>query len=72
MTLPSTAGLPSGWSIGFTTDNGKGLTVTVNGSNGGQIFISEEARRPAVTSVSLAGNQFEFVMLQYDGMGISG
>ncbi len=25
VTLPSTAGLPSGWSIGFTTDNGKGL-----------------------------------------------
>jgi hypothetical protein len=68
VTLPATAGLPSGWSIGFTTDNGKGLTVNVNGSGGGQILYPKN-RTGGITSLSLAGNQFEFLMLQYDGAG---
>ena len=38
VTLPSTTGLPSGWSIGLTTDNGKGLSVKVNDTNGGQLL----------------------------------
>ncbi|MGD9614223.1 MAG: glycosyl hydrolase family 28-related protein [Alphaproteobacteria bacterium] len=68
VTLPSTAGLPSGWSIGFTTDSGKGLTVQVNDTAGGQILYPKD-QAAGVTSLSLAGNQFEFLMLQYDGAG---
>ncbi len=68
VTLPSTAGLPSGWSIGFTTDNGKGLTVKVNDTGGGQILFPM-TQAAGVTSLSLADNRFEFVMLQYDGSG---
>ncbi|HEX2152305.1 MAG TPA: glycosyl hydrolase family 28-related protein [Stellaceae bacterium] len=68
VTLPSTAGLPSGWSIGFTTDNGKGLTVRVNDTSGGQILYPK-SQAAGVTSLLLADNRFEFVMLQYDGSG---
>jgi hypothetical protein len=68
VTLPSTAGLPSGWSIGFATDNGKSLTVNVNGTGGGHILYPK-SRTAGVTSLSLAGNQFEFLTLQYDGAG---
>ncbi len=68
VTLPSTTGLPSGWSIGFVGDNGKGVTVEVNGVRGGEILYPKIAGS-GVTSLSLAGNNFEFVMLQYDGAG---
>jgi hypothetical protein len=68
VTLPSTAGLPAGWSIGFTTDNGKGLTIDVNGTDGGQILYPK-SQPSGVNSLSLADNRFEFVMLQYDGGG---
>lgn len=68
VTLPSTAGLPSGWSIGFATDDGKNLTVHVNDTGGGQILYPKN-RAGGITSLSLAGNQFEFLMLQYDGAG---
>ena len=68
VTLPPTAGLPSGWSIGFATDNSKSLTINVNGSGGGQILYPQN-RAAGVSSLSLAGNQFEFLMLQYDGAG---
>jgi hypothetical protein len=66
--LPSTAGLPSGWSIGFATDNGKRVTIETNGSGGGQILYPK-SQASGVASLSLAGNQFEFLMLQYDGAG---
>jgi hypothetical protein len=66
VTLPSTAGLPTGWSMGFATDNGKGLSVQVNGADGEHILYPK-ATAGAVTSVSLAGNQYEFLVLQYDG-----
>ncbi len=38
VTLPSTTGLSPGWSMGFATDNGKGLTIQVNGTSGGHIL----------------------------------
>lgn len=66
VTLPSTTGLPTGWSMGFATDDGKGLTVQVNGTNGGNILYPKAAAS-GVTSVSLAGNRYEFLALQYDG-----
>jgi hypothetical protein len=68
VTLPSTTALPSGWSMGFATDNGKALTVQVNGSSGGQILYPL-ANTAGQTSLSLAGNSYEYVTLQYDGGG---
>jgi hypothetical protein len=68
VTLPSTAGLPAGWSIGFATDNDKEITIETNSSGGGQILYPK-SQAAGVTSLSLAGNQFEFLMLQHDGAG---
>jgi hypothetical protein len=66
VTLPSTTGLPIGWSMGFATDGGKAVTVQVNATSGGNILYPKTTTG-AVTSVSLAGNQYEFLVLQYDG-----
>jgi len=68
VTLPSTTDLPSGWSMGFATDQGKGLTVQVNATSGGHILYPL-ANAAAQTSLSLAGNLYEYVTLQYDGSG---
>jgi len=68
VTLPSTTALPSGWSMGFATDQGKGLTVAVNGSSGGHILYPLAAAS-GQTSLTLAAYQYEYVTLQYDGSG---
>ncbi len=68
VTLPSTTALAAGWSIGLTAENGKSLTVQVNGTSGGHILyplVSASGQ----TSLSLADNYYEFVVLQYDGSG---
>lgn len=68
VTLPATTSLPSGWAMGFTAENGKSLTVQVNGTSGGNILYPK-VQAAGVTSVALAGNNYEFLMLQYDGGG---
>ncbi len=68
VTLPPTTSLPSGWSMGFTTDQGKGLTVNVNGTSGGHILYPLANAAPQ-TSLTLAGHQYEYLTLQYDGSG---
>jgi hypothetical protein len=68
VTLPPTTNLPSGWSMGFATDQGKGLTVNVNGTSGGHILYPLANAAPQ-TSLTLAGNQYEYLTLQYDGAG---
>ena len=68
VTLPSTTVLPSGWSMGFATDQGKSLKVQVNGTSGGHI-LCPLANAAAQTSLTLAGNQYEYATLQYDGGG---
>ncbi len=68
VTMPSTTGLPAGWSMGFASDNGKGVTIQVNGSSGGNILYP--LTTPSLqTSLTLAGNAYEFLTLQYDGGG---
>src|ERR1700758_1626110 len=37
VTLPPTTNLPTGWSVGFATDNGKPLTIQVASVLGGHI-----------------------------------
>ncbi|HEU0218622.1 MAG TPA: glycosyl hydrolase family 28-related protein [Stellaceae bacterium] len=68
VTLPPTGDLPSGWSMGFATDQGKPLHVQVNGTSGGHILypLIDAAVQ---SSLTLAGNQYEYVTLQYDGSG---
>jgi Pectate lyase superfamily protein len=70
VTLPSTTALPTGWSIGFATDNGKSLSVQVNGTSGGHIVWPGAGA--SSTSVALANTSqgaYEFLALQYDGSG---
>ncbi len=67
VTLPSTTALSSGWSMGFTAENGKALAVQVNGTNGGHLLYPNSGA--AVTALSFAGNNYEFIVLQYDGSG---
>jgi len=70
VTLPTTTGLPTGWSIGFATDNGKPLSIQVNGTSGGHIVWPGAGA--ASTSVALANTSqgaYEFLVLQYDGGG---
>lgn len=67
VTLPSTTSIASGWTMGFATDNGKSLTVQVNGVSGGSIL---EPARGGVSSSSMAlaaGQNYEFVQLRFDG-----
>lgn len=66
VTLPSTTNLPAGWSLGLATDQGKSLTVTVNGTSGGAILYPLP-NPGGKTSLTLAGNNYELVVLQYDG-----
>jgi hypothetical protein len=70
VTLPSTTGLPNGWSIGFATDNGNGLAVQVNATAGGHIlYPGSGALTTAVTMASGFPGQiaYEFMAIQYDG-----
>ena len=68
VTLPSTTNLPSGWSIGLATDQGKPLSAQVNATAGGHILYPL-ATAASQTALSLAGNLYEYVTLQYDGSG---
>jgi hypothetical protein len=68
VTLPSTTSLPSGWSIGLATDQGKSMAVQVNATNGGHILYPL-ANAAAQTALTLAGNSYEYLTLQYDGGG---
>lgn len=67
VTLPSTTGLPEGWTIGVAQDNGKTVAVQVNGSAGGHILFPGSGATTA--SLSLAPNNYESATLQYDGGG---
>ncbi len=65
VTLPSTTAIAAGWSMGFVSDNGKTLTVQVNGTSGGQILMP--GTRGAQSSLSLYGQNYELVRLEFDG-----
>ncbi|MGC2204012.1 MAG: glycosyl hydrolase family 28-related protein [Stellaceae bacterium] len=66
-TLPSTTSIGAGWIMGFATDNGKAMTVWVNGVSGGKILYPAGATGTAGTSVTLAPINYEFLALQFDG-----
>ncbi len=45
VTLPSTTAIGPGWTMGFTTDNGKPLSIEVNGISGGSILEPAQGRQ---------------------------
>ena len=51
--------------MGFVTDNGKTLTVQVNGTGGGQILIP--GTRGAQSALTLYGQNYEYLRLNFDG-----
>jgi hypothetical protein len=65
VTLPPTTAIPAGWSMGFASDNGKSLTVQVNGAGGGNILLP--GTRGAQSSLSLYGQNYELLHLVFDG-----
>jgi hypothetical protein len=67
VTLPSTTMIGTGWIMGFTTDNGKKLSLQVNGTAGGRILYPAGATGTSGTSVTLAAVNYEFLVLQFDG-----
>ena len=71
VTLPSTNGLPDGWSMGFATDNNKGLTVQVNSTTGGHIvWPGSGGSQTSLAMANTSQGAYEFLVLQYDGNGI--
>jgi hypothetical protein len=69
-TLPPTTNLPSGWSMGFATDNGKPLSVQVNATSGGHIvWPGSGASATGVALANTSQGAYEFAVLQYDGGG---
>jgi len=67
VTLPPTTAIGTGWMMGFTTDNGKTVTVQVNGASAGRILYPAGATGTSDTSVTLAATNYEFLALQFDG-----
>jgi hypothetical protein len=67
VTLPPTTAISSGWTMGFAADNGKTMTVQVNGTSGGHILYPAGATGSAGNSVTLAPVNYEFIALQFDG-----
>jgi hypothetical protein len=67
VTLPPTTAISAGWTMGFATDNGKTITVQVNGATGGHILNPAGATGTAGSSVTLAAINYEFLALQFDG-----
>jgi hypothetical protein len=67
VTLPATTAIGTGWTMGFSTDNGKPLAVQVNAVSGGAIL--EPARGGvAASSIGLAaGQNYEYLQLRFDG-----
>jgi hypothetical protein len=67
VTLPPTTAINAGWTMGFATDNGKSMTLQVNGTAGGHILYPAGATGTAGNSVTLAAVNYEFLALQFDG-----
>jgi Pectate lyase superfamily protein len=70
VTLPPTTTLPTGWSMGFATDNTKPLSVQVNGASGGHIvWPGSGGSATTLTLANTAQGAYEFLVLHYDGSG---
>lgn len=59
--LPQISSLYYGWMVGLSADNGKAITVTVNGTNGGTFLVGGAVQ----TSMTLPAGSMTWI--QYDG-----
>jgi hypothetical protein len=67
VTLPPTTAIGAGWTMGFVTDNGKPLSVHVNGGSGGSILEPTNGGTSAASIALAAGQNYEFLQLRFDG-----
>jgi hypothetical protein len=67
VTLPSTSSISAGWMMGFATDNGKAMTVQVNGTAGEKILVPQGGGTSNGSITLAVGQNYEFVALQFDG-----
>jgi hypothetical protein len=67
VTLPPTASIGAGWTMGFATDNGKTMTVQVNGGAGEKILIAAGGGTSSSSMTRAAGQNYEYAALQFDG-----
>ena len=67
VTLPSTASIGTGWIMGFATDNGKTMTIQVNGAAGGKILVPADGGVSSNSITLAVGQNYEYATLQFDG-----
>jgi hypothetical protein len=67
ITLPSTTTIDTGWTMGYTTDAGKPLSVQVNAVSGGAILEPAQGGNAASSIALAAGQNYEFLQLRFDG-----
>jgi hypothetical protein len=60
VTLPAVSTVNVGWSMGFASDNGKGMTIT---TTSGSIISGGKS----VGSITMGAGNYEYVRLQSDG-----
>jgi hypothetical protein len=67
LTLPATTSIGTGWIMGFATDNGKTMTVQVNGAAGEKILIPADGGVSSNSITLAVGQNYEYATLQFDG-----
>jgi Pectate lyase superfamily protein len=67
VTLPATNSIGTGWIMGFATDNGKTMTVQVNGGAGEKILVPAAGGTSSNSITLAAGQNYEYAALQFDG-----
>jgi hypothetical protein len=67
VTLPATASISTGWIMAFATDNGRTMTVQVNGGAGEKILVPSAGGTASGSLTLAAGQNYEYAALQFDG-----
>ena len=67
VTLPPITSIGTGWTMGFATDNGKAMTVQVNGAASEKILVPRGGGTSSNSIALAVGQNYEFVALQFDG-----
>src|SRR5262249_12622144 len=67
VTWPPITSIGTGWTMGFTADNGKAMSVQVNGAAGEKILLPEGGGTSSNSITLAVGQNYEFMALQFDG-----
>jgi hypothetical protein len=67
VTLPATASISAGWIMSFASDNGKAMTIQVNGGAGEKILVPAGGGTSSNSLTLAAGQNYEYAALQFDG-----